>query len=224
MKGVRIINHLNVKKSTDELWKFFSNIEKFAAIVPSVIEYRMVDDVTFTGKVGVTLGKIPVRSKLTFNITRKIGPSFMEAEGVSYLGEAVVSMKRSGKETAEVNKKSVGRIKTTLNLVSLTDGETRVEFVADIFSEGRLRKIYESIIKFKVPFLKKQFVENLTHELGIAIEQLPEPENSGAPEIDDGENTPKKKGKIRQFFSRKKAGAEEKLETEPAEVLVESRQ
>lgn len=222
MRGVRIVNNLNIKKNSDELWQFFSNIQKFAAIVPSVIEYRMVDDVTFVGKVGVTLGKIPVRSKLTFNITKKNAPSFMEAEGVSYLGEAVVSMKKSGKETTEVNKKSVGRIATTLNLIALSASETRVEFVADIIAEGRLRKIYESIIKFKVPLLKNQFVENLTKELGITVEQLPEPENVEGPEYPDA--APKQKGKIRQFFSRKKNQGEENHEVTTEGELLESRQ
>lgn len=209
MRGVRIVNHLNIKKSTEDLWAFFSNIEKFASIVPSVIEYRMIDDVTFAGKVGVTLGKIPVRSKLTFNITTKQAPDFMAAEGVSYLGEAVVSMKRSGKETTEVNKKSVGKITTTLNLIALSSSETRVEFVADVFAEGRLRKIYESIIKFKVPLFKRQFVEKLAAELLTEIEQLPEPEEISHPEVPGGE---KKKGRFRQFFSRKKKDAPPKSE------------
>lgn len=216
MRGVRIVNHLNIKKSTQDLWDFFSNIEKFASIVPSVIEYRMIDDVTFAGKVGVTLGKIPVRSKLTFNITTKKAPDFMAAEGVSYLGEAVVGMKRSGKETTEVNKKSVGRITTTLNLIALSASETRVEFVADVFAEGRLRKIYESIIKFKVPLFKRQFVEKLAAELLTEIEQLPEPEHVLAPESGDiGE---KKKGRIRRFFTRNK----KKIYSEHDEVTDES--
>ncbi|MBV6492521.1 MAG: hypothetical protein LDLANPLL_00515 [Turneriella sp.] len=199
MRGVRIVNHLNIKKPVQDLWSFFSNIEKFASIVPSVIEYRMVDETTFIGKVGVTLGKIPVRSKLTFNITKREAPLFMAAEGVSYLGEAVVSMKKSGKETAEVNKKSVGRITTTLNLIVISDSETRVEFVADVFAEGRLRKIYESIIKFKVPLFKRQFFESLTTELGTPIEQLPEPE-AVVPEMKTDE--PQKR-KLKNFFKRK---------------------
>jgi|GEM_PF-2862923 len=208
-KPVKISNTLLVNKPIQELWDFFVDIERFAGFVPTVKEYKMEDDVTFSGKVGVTLGKIPVRSKVIFKITKKEGPFYLEAEGISYMGETIVEMKKSKSEAGEINKKSVGRISTTLRLTVESEHSTRLEFVANVVAEGKLRNIYNSIVKLKVPAIKKEFVENLRRAFSVAVEQIEEV----AIPVADSESPAgeKKKGKIRSFFSRKK-----KVENESA--------
>ncbi len=201
-KPVRISNTLLVNKPIHELWEFFADIERFAGFVPTVKEYKMEDEVTFSGKVGVTLGKIPVRSKIIFKITKKEGPFYMEAEGISYMGETIVEMKKSKSEAGEINKKSVGRISTTLRLSVESDNSTRLDFVANVVAEGKLRNIYNSIVKLKVPAIKKEFVENLRRAFSVAVEQIED-----QVEAVIGVETPageKKPGRIRRFFSRKK--------------------
>lgn len=171
-KVIKIVNNLVIGMPLDKMWAFFDNTDEFAKTVPTLKEYTLTSDTEFTGKVGITLGKIPIRSRLDFTITEKQAPGLIVGEGVSYLGASLVGMKKSKKETREVNKKSVGYLKIRLELSEFSTGKTLVKFSADVQAEGRLKKIYQSIIKTKVPALKQELVDNLKEALKVSIEQL----------------------------------------------------
>ena len=195
IKRMKLSNNLLVNLSLEKVWKFFDDTDSFAKTVPTLKEYTLINETEFKGKVGITLGKIPIRSRLDFEITEKVHQEKICGKGVSYLGESIVNMKKSKNESGEITKKSCGKLDIILKLASDGEGRTLVQFSADIVAEGRLRKIYQSIINTKIPTLKQEFVDNLRKTLQVQIDQLPEID------AETGEVIPEPPKK-RRFFRR----------------------
>lgn len=152
-----------VGRPADEVWAFLEKFEELARCIPSLKSWRQEGDI-IEGKVGVTLGVVPVESNVRLEITERRAPTCIEARGVSFLGETVANL-RGGKE-GQIRATDSGRMVLHLDLRHEAPGATRLVYAIGIEAEGRLRKIYESILKLKVPGFQREFVEKVAKALG----------------------------------------------------------
>ncbi len=160
-----------VAKSIQDVWNFFNDFETFAKCIPTLKEYKITDMEAKKGegKVGMKLGMIPVESRLVMQVTEMREPECIKAEGYSFLGETLVEQIRSGKAMEGIDKGSMGKIALHLDLRQTDDGKTKIIYQAHVEAEGRLRKIYDAIMKLKSKALQAEFEEGIKK----ALEQIP---------------------------------------------------
>lgn len=169
-----------VEKSIQDVWNFFMDFDNFAKYIPTLKEYKVTDPVALKGegKVGIKLGAIPVESRLVMQVTEKRDYECIKAEGFSFLGETLVEQIRSGKAMDGVDKGSVGKIMLHVDLRPGENGKTKVIYQASVEAEGRLRKIYDAIMKLKSKSLQKEFEESIKkglHEFQPSGASVPAP-------------------------------------------------
>ncbi len=169
-----------VEKSIQDVWNFFMDFDNFAKYIPTLKEYKVTDPVALKGegKVGIKLGAIPVESRLVMQVTEKRDFECIKAEGFSFLGETLVEQIRSGKAMDGVDKGSVGKLMLHVDLRPGENGKTKVIYQASVEAEGRLRKIYDAIMKLKSKSLQKEFEESIKkglHEFQPAGSSVPAP-------------------------------------------------
>jgi carbon monoxide dehydrogenase subunit G len=152
-----------IEKPIGEVWAFFDDFEGLATCVPSLKEFQITGPQTIEGKVGVTLGAIPVTSKVRMDITLKRAPECIQAKGISYLGETI--SEQLAKDPSKYQATDTGQIYMHLDLRPESDATTRIMFCAGVEAEGKLRKMYESIMRLKVPAMKQEF----QHKVGAAL-------------------------------------------------------
>lgn len=160
-----------VAKPIQDVWNFFNDFETFAKCIPTLKEYKITDMEAKKGegKVGMKLGMIPVESRLVMQVTEMREPECIKAEGYSFLGETLVEQIRSGKAMEGIDKGSMGKIALHLDLRQTDDGKTKIIYQANVEAEGRLRKIYDAIMKLKSKALQTEFEEGIKK----ALEQIP---------------------------------------------------
>ncbi|MBI3070523.1 MAG: hypothetical protein HYY84_00200 [Deltaproteobacteria bacterium] len=166
---ITIEDEFDVACAPDEAWRLIENVNRFAMCIPTLIEHRIVDDTHIEGRVGVKLGLVPVSSRISIDIVERRAPQCIKALGVSYLGEAVSKPGKSGGDG--MSRDSVGTLDIHIDLRDGEGGGTRVKYVAGVEAEGRLRRIYEMLIKTKVPEFQKEFRVKLAAALGKRREE-----------------------------------------------------
>ncbi|MBI2565548.1 MAG: hypothetical protein HYV63_00765 [Candidatus Schekmanbacteria bacterium] len=161
-----IENSFVVRATLDRAWDLFTRFEDLAMLIPTVQELKAEPDgESFHGRVGVTLGKLPVTSRLSLRIIETKPYACLKAEGVSYLGETVQDQLKKGTAGA-IDRSSMGRFRLHLDLrPGETCEEVLIKYEAEVEADGRLRRIYQSIIKNKAPAMMEQFAENIRRNL-----------------------------------------------------------
>jgi carbon monoxide dehydrogenase subunit G len=177
---------VTVRCSLEQAWDLFCRFDDVARLIPSVDDVR-IDGDRILGRVSVKLGIVPVTSRIALEVVERKHLACLRAEGTSFLGETLVGqVKPSG--VRGVEKDSVGHLRLHLDLRAGDSGEAvRIIYQAEVEAEGRLRKIYESILKTKAPQMMREFAENVRRTLeAVAVQAaqgaaLPEP--APAPEV-----------------------------------------
>jgi carbon monoxide dehydrogenase subunit G len=200
MVGARVIkieDEFDVPCAPCDAWRLIEDINRFATCIPTLIEHRIIDDTHIEGRVGVRLGLVPVSSRISIDIVERRAPTCIKALGVSYLGEAVAKPGAKSGGGQALSRDSVGTLDIHIDLRDGEAGGTRVKYVAGVEAEGRLRRIYEMLIKTKVPEFQREFREKLAAALGRREEEVEEKEkcNHGGTETGrpEGEETGRKK-------------------------------
>lgn len=160
---ITIEDQFVIRRPLPEVWRFFDDFAGLAACVPTLQEFAIVSDREIEGKVGVTLGAIPVTSKVRIEVTEKRAPVCIQAFGVSYLGETIAT--QLARDAANYKVDDTGLLYLHLDLHDEGDGATRIMFCAGVEAEGKLRKMYESIIRLKVPAMKAEFRDKVGRAL-----------------------------------------------------------
>lgn len=190
----------------ERTWALLDNFERFAPCIPTLKSYQLLSTTRAQGRVGVKLGVLPVESRVLIEIREKRPPVCMKVEGISYLGETIVDQIRQG-DAGGFDRDAVGRFHLHLDLreqepapleppaaaaahlstsPSLEGAATLLHFHAGVEAEGRMRKIYEAILKRKLPEMKQDFLQRLstalrcegreiTQEASHEVEQRAEP-------------------------------------------------
>jgi carbon monoxide dehydrogenase subunit G len=166
---IHIRDELVVARPAADVWAFLERFDDFARCVPTLKEWR-VDGETITGKVGVVLGAVPVESNVELEITDRRPPCCIEARGISFLGETIANL-RGGRE-GQVRRADSGRVILHLDVCDEGGGRTRLRYLAGVEAEGRLRKVYESILRLKVPAMKQEFAAKVAAALGVEVARV----------------------------------------------------
>lgn len=161
---ITIEDQFVVHRPLSEVWQFFDDFAGLAACVPTLQEFSIVSEREIEGKVGVTLGAIPVTSKVRIEVTEKREPTCIQAIGVSYLGETIAT--QLARDAGNYKVDDTGLLYLHLDLQDEGGAATRVMFCAGVEAEGKLRKMYESIIRLKVPAMKAEFRDKVARALG----------------------------------------------------------
>lgn len=151
----------------DEAWALFNRFDEVATLIPTLksIEFRG-DEIWAT--MGVQLGVISVTSKVMLQVVH-ISPWRITAEGWSFLGETIhTQINKNGPEGIEKDAK--GKITIHLELEPVNGVGVLVKYAAEVDAYGRLKRIYQSILKSKAPAMMEQFAEKLRCALDIGVD------------------------------------------------------
>jgi carbon monoxide dehydrogenase subunit G len=164
---IRVEHEFEVEGTREYVWSLVGDIHAFARCVPTLVEHEIVGPDRATGVVGVTLGAIPVRSRVDIEITERQAPELLLGKAVSYLGDTIVSQLRGG-QAGSVPPDAVGTILMRLELHTAGERRTRLVFRCDVDAEGKLERIYQSILRLKADSLKAEFERNVKSALAAA--------------------------------------------------------
>lgn len=162
---ITIEDQFVVGRPLHEVWAFFDDFAGLAGCVPTLQQFAIVRENLIEGKVGVTLGAIPITSKVRLEIRERRQPHCIQAFGISYLGETIATQLTKPGEKEKYAHGDAGQLYLHLDLLEEELSSTRVMMCAGVEAEGRLRKIYESIIRLKVPAMKAEFRDRVSRAL-----------------------------------------------------------
>ncbi len=153
---------VEVRCTLEEAWDLFSRFGDVARLIPTMREVQ-VDGDQVHATVATTLGALPITSRVALEVTGRKELEYLEAEGVSYLGETI---HEQVKKIRDVAKDSAGRFSMRLDLKpSATEGCIVISYHAEVEAKGRLKRIYNAILKTKVPGMMEEFATNLREAL-----------------------------------------------------------
>ncbi len=151
----------------EDAWALFNRFDEVATLIPTLkaIEFKG-DEIWAT--MGVQLGVISVTSKVMLQVVH-IAPWRITAEGWSFLGETIhTQINKNG--PAGLEKDAKGKITIHLELEPVNGVGVLVKYAAEVDAYGRLKRIYQSILKSKAPAMMEQFAEKLRCALDIGVD------------------------------------------------------
>lgn len=156
---------VDVRCTLEEAWALFVRFEQVAALIPTV-EQVDVDGDRVHALVATRLGVLPITSRITLEVVERKPLCCIKAVGVSYLGETIREQISPHREIDGIDVGSVGRMTLHLDLrKSDKAGHISIVYVAQVEAEGRLKKIYQAILKTKAPGMMAEFADNLRRNL-----------------------------------------------------------
>lgn len=159
-----IDGEIKVRCGLEEAWDLFCRFGDVAKLIPSV-EHVEVDGDRVFGRVGIKLGILFVSSRVALEVVERTDRACLKAVGVSYLGETIQDQVAK-KGVRGIDSDSTGRVKIQLDLAPTDDEDfVNLTYAAEVEAEGRLKRIYQSIIKNKAPAMMTEFAENVRNTL-----------------------------------------------------------
>lgn len=159
-----INGQIDVRCTIDEAWDLFCRFGDVAKMIPSVEKCEVDGDRVF-GRVAIKLGILQVSSRVAIEVTERVERACLKAEGVSYLGETLHDQV-SEKGVRGIDRGSSGRLRLQLDLEPTDDpDQIRLVYHGEVIAEGRLKRIYQSIIKNKAPAMIDEFADNVRARL-----------------------------------------------------------
>lgn len=172
---------VGVRCSLEKAWDLFCRFEKLASLIPSV-ERVEVDGDDVHAHVGVKLGRLSVHSRVKLTVVERKPLSCIKAVGISYLGETIRTQIKPDK--AGIDAGSVGRLSLHLDLREGEKAEeVMVVYTAEVEAEGRLKRVYQSILKTKAPAMMEEFAANIRTELEAEAAEEAEEAEEAAPQV-----------------------------------------
>ncbi|MBI4613821.1 MAG: SRPBCC family protein [Planctomycetes bacterium] len=160
---LKIEGSVEVAATLEDAWALFNRFGEVARLIPSV-ENVEVDGEAVDAQVAVRLGKFPVRSRVRLEVVERKPLACLKARGASYLGQTI--RERASKAVRGIDDGSVGRLFLHLDLRPTdTAGRILLLYSAEVEAEGRLRRIYQSILALKAPAMMAEFAENIRQVL-----------------------------------------------------------
>ncbi len=157
---------VGIRCSLETAWDLFSRFETLAGLIPSVDRVEVEGD-DVHAHVSVRLGRLSVSSRVKLTVVERKPLACIRAEGVSYLGETIRTQIKPDK--AGIDAGSVGRLSLHLDLRPADEPEhVMVVYASEVQAEGRLKRVYQSILKTKAPTMMAEFAENIREALEAA--------------------------------------------------------
>ncbi len=166
---IELRGQFRVARPVAEVWAYLSSMEDFARCIPTLKAWH-IDGATVHGKVGVTLGVVPVESQVRMEVVVVREGACIEARGASYLGQTITELR--GARVGEVQPGDTGQLLVHLDVRADGPGATCLSYLAGVEAQGRLRKIYESIVRLKVPAMRREFAQRFAAALDAEVSEV----------------------------------------------------
>lgn len=159
---ISLDNVLIAEKNAETVWDFFNNVHSVAQCVPTMVNYKVLDEDTVVCDLRLKLGLIPLDSKATMSITERKDNRHLEARGQTEAGE---NLKKFGKIATE----TVTKLHMVLDLEEIDSRKTRICLRLQADAVGQMKRIYEAIIKGQRSKLESQFATNIGKGLNTDV-------------------------------------------------------
>jgi uncharacterized protein len=134
----------------NKAWDFLIDINRFSACLPGIEEVKQIDDKTFEGALAAAVG--PISGKFSFRSTivesRPPDQMVVRTEGTDSVTKSTVN--------ADM----------TVDLHSLTDNKTQMDYKADVKIKGRLAILGDMVLRATATLILQEFARRLHKELG----------------------------------------------------------
>ncbi len=152
-------NSFYVSRGIESVWNFLNRVEDLAFCMPTCKKLDVVDERTVDTVLRVTLGRLPIESEARFTITDTLPPKKLTARGQVFMGRSMGAVWRM------VDRKAEAEVLIELELEEVSQNQTVVHYLIEIKAEGRLRRIYDSVIKAKGAEIERTFVSNVNSRI-----------------------------------------------------------
>lgn len=134
----------------DKAWDFLIDINKFSTCLPGIDEVKQIDDKTFDGVISASVG--PISGKFFFRSTivesRPPAQMIVRTEG-----------------TDSVTKSKV-EADMTVDLRSVSEAKTEMDYKADVQIKGRLAILGDMVLRATATLILEEFTRRLHKGLG----------------------------------------------------------
>ncbi|MBI3090592.1 MAG: hypothetical protein HYY96_07985 [Candidatus Tectomicrobia bacterium] len=151
-----------------KVWTFFNDVSTLASCVPTCEGHQQIDEDNVELLMRLKIGLIPVENRAHMTVTERRPPARLRAHGVSYSGEAFAQRVR------DVDKGATAQVEIQLDLSPQGEEQTCIVYTIDVEAVGRLRRIFEAVLKSKRNQLEGQFISNVARILNSNIKVLDE--------------------------------------------------
>ena len=141
---------IDLEVPMQKAWDFLIDIKKFSTCLPGIDEVKQIDDKTFDGIISATVG--PISGKFNFRSTivdsRPPEQMVVRTEGTDSVTKSVVN--------ADM----------TVDLRSLSDTKSHMDYRADIKIKGRLAILGDMVLRATATLILQEFTRRLHKGLG----------------------------------------------------------
>jgi uncharacterized protein len=131
-------------------WEFLIDINKFSTCLPGIDEVKQIDDKTFDGIISATVG--PISGKFNFRSTivesRPPEQMVVRTEGTDSVTKSTVN--------ADM----------TVDLRSISDTKSQMDYQADVKIKGRLAILGDMVLRATATLILQEFTRRLRQGLG----------------------------------------------------------
>jgi uncharacterized protein len=134
----------------NKAWDFLIDINKFSACLPGIEEVKQIDDKTFEGALGATVGPISGKFKFRATIVESRPPDQMvvRTEGTDSVTRSIVNTDM------------------TVDLRELSSNKTQMDYKADVKIKGRLAILGDMVLRATATLILQEFTRRLHKGLG----------------------------------------------------------
>ena len=143
---------IDLEVPMQKAWDFLIDINKFSTCLPGIDEVKQIDDKTFDGIISATVG--PMSGKFNFRST------IVDSRPPEQM---VVRTEGSDSVT-----KSIVNADMTVDLRSISDTKSQMEYKADIRIKGRLAILGDMVLRATATLILQEFTRRLHKGLGEA--------------------------------------------------------
>jgi uncharacterized protein len=133
-----------------KVWEFLIDINKFSTCLPGIDEVKQIDDKTFDGIISATVG--PISGKFNFRSTivesRPPEQMVVRTEGTDSVTKSTVN--------ADM----------TVDLRSISDTKSQMDYQADVKIKGRLAILGDMVLRATATLILQEFTRRLRKGVG----------------------------------------------------------
>jgi uncharacterized protein len=141
---------IDLEVPVEKAWDFLIDINKFSTCLPGIDEVKQIDDKTFDGVISATVG--PISGKFNFRST------ILESRPPEQM---VVHTEGTDSVT-----KSTVNADMTVDLRSISETKSQMDYKADVQVKGRLAILGDMVLRATATLILQEFTRRLRKALG----------------------------------------------------------
>jgi carbon monoxide dehydrogenase subunit G len=141
---------IDLEVPVEKAWDFLIDINKFSTCLPGIDEVKQIDDKTFDGVISATVG--PISGKFNFRST------ILESRPPEQM---VVHTEGTDSVT-----KSTVNADMTVDLRSISETKSQMDYRADVKIQGRLGILGDMVLRATATLILQEFTRRLRKALG----------------------------------------------------------